>query len=258
MLQVETTNICNAHCLFCPHDRLPIYGTMSDALYEKILKDASQYNVKIFIPMMTGEPFCDKGIIDRIRLARELLPRAEIKLYTNGSLITYDDIDALKEIPYLELSISINGGNTNTRQKLMDLGDYEVIKAKMHYMVDVGIDVSTTIVSFPTVTPDEIGELARMPNPTSIRFQSFAGHMYRYQRKQPTSCRRVYNNIAIQYDGNVCLCCFDLFGEVTFGNMQEMTLQEVWDNPLHQEYMKAHSEGRGQEMALCESCTEGA
>ena len=58
-LQVETTSVCNAHCVFCPHERLVHVGHMEQGLYEKIVRDAGQYDLKTFTPMLTGEPFCD-------------------------------------------------------------------------------------------------------------------------------------------------------------------------------------------------------
>ena|GEM_PF-606081 len=36
VLQIETTSVCNAHCILCPHDRIESIGTMSDELYLKI------------------------------------------------------------------------------------------------------------------------------------------------------------------------------------------------------------------------------
>ena len=54
--QIETTSVCNAHCIFCPHDRIESIGTMSDELYLKIITEASGLELICFIPMLTGEP----------------------------------------------------------------------------------------------------------------------------------------------------------------------------------------------------------
>ena len=90
-LQVETTSVCNAHCVFCPHERLVHVGHMEQGLYEKIVRDAGQYDLKTFTPMLTGEPFCDSQIVPRLKLAREVLkPTTTIRLFTNGSLMSYN------------------------------------------------------------------------------------------------------------------------------------------------------------------------
>jgi len=257
-LQIETTNICNAHCVFCPHDRFEKFGTMPDALYEKIIKDASRYDLKSFSPMLTGEPFCDPRIMYLIKLAREKMPKTQIRLFTNGSLIKRGDIDALAKMGNVEIWVSLNGACRDTRQKLMGLHDFDAVKAKIDYMVQVGLDPRVSIVCFPIVTWDELGAFGKFHNPRAIRFQSFAGENYRFQRKEPTSCNRVTEYITVMQNGNVNLCCFDPFGKVIFGNLGEQTIAEVWNSPLHEKYMRAHQEGRGQEMELCRSCTEAA
>jgi len=55
VLQVETTNYCNARCIFCVYDQIKKHGTMSNKLYTKILRDATKLDPppKTFIPMLT-------------------------------------------------------------------------------------------------------------------------------------------------------------------------------------------------------------
>ena len=38
VLQVESTNFCNAHCVFCPHSKFTEFGTMTDNLYVKVAR----------------------------------------------------------------------------------------------------------------------------------------------------------------------------------------------------------------------------
>ena len=45
VLQIETTNICNAKCVFCPHDKITKHGTMSNDLFNKIVYEASKYPI---------------------------------------------------------------------------------------------------------------------------------------------------------------------------------------------------------------------
>jgi len=257
-LQVETTNICNAHCVFCPHDRFEKFGTMSDGLYEKIVRDASQYNLDSFTPMLTGEPFCDPQIIERIRLARELMPRTQIVLFTNGSRLARNDINALADAGNVKVFVSLNGASEETRHKLMGLDDWNEVKAKIDYMHEMGLHPITTMVWFPTLTLREISAFGELDTSLAIQFQSFAGEIYRYKRRSATSCNRVTKYMTVLWDGWVNLCCFDPFGKVIFGNLNRQTIEEVWNSPLHLGYLEAHSENRGQEMELCQSCTEGA
>ena len=231
---------------------------MTDTLYETIVRDASRYNLDMFLPMLTGEPFCDRKIIERIRLARELMPQTQIMLYSNGSLITDDDIANLVHLGNVKFNISLNGASPQTRQKLMGLDDWESVKKKIDCMSQLGLIDNISMVWHPTLTIEELTTFSVLSKSIGIRFQSFAGENYRYKRIVPTSCRRVTESLTVMWHGQVSLCCFDPFGRVNFGNLRYQTIDEVWSSPLHLDYLAAHRENKGQEMRLCESCTEGA
>lgn len=259
-LQVETTNICNAHCVFCPHDRFEKsqLGIMSDELYRKIVEDAAQYNLISFIPMLTGEPFCDPDIIERIRLARELMPSTFIRLFTNGSLMKREHINELSRIKGFQVNISINGHNQERRLELMGLNDFDHVKNIISRMIELNMDFNLTSVWHPVYSVEQINEFIKLPRSNMMRFQSFAGKIYPYRRLSPTRCSRITEYMTVLWTGQVNLCCFDPFGEVNFGDLNHQTIEEVWNSREHIEYLEAHEQYKGQEMPLCRNCTEGA
>lgn len=256
-LQVETTNHCNGKCLFCPQHEFTEKGFMTDELYAKILDEASQLpNLKMFHPMLTGEPFLDKKFMSRLLMARDKLSNVEIELYTNGSLLTEEIVSQLSTISNLHLSVSLNGLNPETRKKLMGLDDYWHVIQMFKLMETVGVKYRATLVAYPEVSLEEVRGFIESGG-TAICYQSWAGTQYPYQRKRWTSCPRAINQITVLYTGEVCLCCFDPFGEINFGNLNKQTIEEVWNNDYHKEYQSMHKQGRGHELPKCKACTEG-
>ncbi len=256
-LQIETTNICQAKCVFCQHDKFKEFGTMTDELYQKIIIEASQLsNLQLFIPMLTGEPFCDKQIIERIKYARERMPWVAIQLYTNGSLLTFDIIQKLKDIQGFSLSISLNGLNPETREKVMGLKDWTHVIRMAHYAEQIGLPYRVTLVAYPEITPEEVSSFIKAGG-MAIQYQSWAGQQFPYTRNRWTSCIRALNHMTIRYNGDANLCCFDPFSKVSFGNLNNQTIEEIWTSAGRQEYIKNHKAGSGNKMPLCESCTEG-
>jgi MoaA/NifB/PqqE/SkfB family radical SAM enzyme len=253
-LQVETTNICNSHCIFCPHDEIKEQGTITDTLWEKIIRDAAKYNPLSLAPVGTGEPFCDPDLIERLKFARSLMPDTKLIIFSNGSLITESDIDDLEKLGKVNMSISLNGGNKETRYKLMGLDDYKEVRAKIDVMRAKGIDTHITVVWFPTLTLGEIDACAKIEGFTAIQFQSYAGQMYHFKRHKPTRCERVTDYLTVWHTGQAVLCCFDHLGKVNFGDLNYQTIGEIWENKAH--YLKAHELYAGQTMNLCQSCTE--
>lgn len=258
MLQVETTNICNAHCLFCPHHKFEEFGTISDELYEKIVTEASQLpKLDLFIPMLTGEPLCDKKFIERLKFARAKLPPwVTLQFYTNGSLLTNEIIDELKPITNLHISFSLNGMIPETRKLVMGIDDFWDVVKSMKYMESVGLPYRTTMVAYPEIKTKELQTFIEAGG-MAIQYQSWCGEQYPYDRRRWTSCARALNAITVNYKGEVVLCCFDPFAKVVFGDLNNQTIEEIWKSEKHQELQSLHKQGRGNECPLCQSCTEG-
>jgi hypothetical protein len=257
-VQVETTTCCNSRCFFCPHERFKKFTHMDEGLYRKIVDDASQYPLKCFIPMLTGEPFCDPGIMGRVNYARwKLRPETVIRIFTNGSLLTEGIIDELAGLGGIEISISVNGPTREIRRELMELDDFDEVVEMAEYADRRGILANTTTVWAPTMNIDDLNKLVRLPKPSALMMHNWTGRLYPYRRTKPTNCGRIPQVLSIRVDGSVNLCCFDAFGDVNFGNMKEMTLREAWESPGHLKYLEMHGQSRGQELPLCEHCTQG-
>ncbi len=256
ILQIESTNLCQAKCVFCQHDKFAEFGTMTDDLYKKIIDEASGLKLHTFIPMLTGEPFCDKQIIERIKYASKKMPWVTILLFTNGSLLTLDIIQQLKEIKNFQLSISLNGLNPDTRTKLMGLDDWGYVTQMAHYAEQIKLPYRVTMVCCPEVPPDEVDKFIKAGG-MALQYQSWAGQQYPYRRNRWTSCIRALSHMTIRWNGDANLCCFDPFGKVSFGNLNEKTIEEIWHSPERQEYILRHKTGEGHKLELCNSCTEG-
>ncbi len=257
VLQIETTNICQAKCKFCPHDKFKEFGTMTDETYKKIVDEASQLpNLQLFIPMLTGEPFCDKEILTRLRYARERMPWVAIQLYTNGGLLTFDILQELKKIPTFALSISLNALNPETRKKVVGLDDWSHVVRMAHYAEQIGLSYRVSLIAYPEISEAEVKGFVQAGG-TVFAYQSWAGQQYPYERKRWTSCVRALGHMTIRYNGDANLCCFDPFGKVSFGNVNTQTIEEIWKSVRRQEYITSHKAGSGNKMPLCENCSEG-
>ncbi|MBA7526491.1 GTP 3',8-cyclase [subsurface metagenome] len=257
-LQVETTNLCNGHCVFCPHSRFTEFGTMVDELYQRIVRQAAELpNLQLFIPMLTGEPFCDKNLMGRLRFAREILsPSVKILIYTNGSLLTEGIIRELGKIPNLQIDVSLNATTPDTRKKVMGLDDFHHVVRAIKYMEEAGVSCQMSMVAYPEISSEEARDFIKAGG-TIIQYQSWCGEQYPYMRQGQTSCIRAKSYMTVRYDGRVNLCCFDPFGKVVFGDLNNNTIEEVWQSDKHREYQALHNEGRGAQLPLCCSCTEG-
>jgi radical SAM protein with 4Fe4S-binding SPASM domain len=139
----------------------------------------------------------------------------------------------------------------------MGLDDFYIVYDKIERIKEAGIDLVLTMVFFPSVSMEEAATFMGYHHPWVLMFQSFAGLTYRYRRTTPTSCCRIRDGFFIRYNGDVPLCCFDPTGRVVFGNLNDQSLEEIWQSEKHQIYLIAHQNKQGQMMKLCDSCSEG-
>jgi len=99
---IETTNICNADCVFCAYQYQSKFrsgkGTMSDDLFDKALDDyvaltAGPEERHVNFTPLVGEPLVDPKIIQRVGKAKAI--GADVTFFTNGILLNRIDIKAL-------------------------------------------------------------------------------------------------------------------------------------------------------------------
>jgi hypothetical protein len=130
-VQIQTVSACNAKCYFCPyvgswHEKNP--GRMSDDLYAKILNDLSKYRISRFSPYLENEPFLDKKLFERVRMAIDVLSPEIVEISTNLSILTDRHVDGIINVLSKvenELRISFHGVNRETYENVMEL-DYNV------------------------------------------------------------------------------------------------------------------------------------
>jgi len=266
ILQVETTSRCNAQCIFCAHDQMEEYGTMPDSLYSRILAGAARLDPHpaTFIPMLTGEPFLDPQMVDRIREARQALPSTEIDLYTNGSCLTEDIIRQLAEIPRFQLNISANGASVETRKRLTGLGDYEMVARMIDYADSVHLPHTVSLVQHPSITAAEEGAFIRRwgsqtsssscRTPFIFQHLNFAGLVAPNEGNNFTRCIHAVSHMTVLRDGRVNLCCMDPLGRKIFGDLNDQSVADVWFSEARQGYVGMHEAGRGVECEVCCDC----
>lgn len=252
VLQIETTNLCNAKCIFCIHSKLKKFGTMSNKLFLKILKDAQEIpSIEMVVPMLLGEPFLDNKIITRLRQINKILPGKAIHIFTNCSLLTPDLVKDLYPIKNLKMHFSLNG-TRQTRKKLMGLDDYEDCVKMINLYKKSGKPYSVQIIAHPSVSSGELEEFKKtFKNPHIVGYKNWSGDKFCALPK--TKCVRAMYEMTVMNDGLVNLCCME-YGKVIFGDLNKNSVKEIWESPSRQRYSKTHSEGKYMK-GVCSNCT---
>lgn len=270
-LQIETTNVCNADCVFCPYSVMHRpKGTMDLDLFKRIIDEAATVPVITGLTLTgLGETLLDRFLVDRIKYARKmLLPGVGIDLYTNGSLLRPKLTDQLIEAGLTVLYVSLNATTAEKRFEIMKLQDFEQVTAYTQYALSRQRDGFKVVVKgIASKDLMEVGEHEQFQQNWGGDWDkggaaylhlegNWAGSVGAPMRTKPrTACNRALGQIMVLWDGRVSLCCFDAEGAVILGDLKTQTLREVFGGDKAVGIRLAHVEGRRQELPLCNTCT---
>lgn len=118
ILQIETTNICNASCIFCAYPKMGRKkGIMSMALFQKVVKDyVAMGGGPVSLTPIMGDALLDPHLIERLQILKAHPEITQISLVTNAiALDSYSDKDVHYLLEALDsIMISIGGLDAET------------------------------------------------------------------------------------------------------------------------------------------------
>ncbi len=268
-LQVETSAHCNKACFWCPYPTMVRpKGFMSWELYTKIVDEAST------IPLITelcitglGETLIDKLIVDRVRYARSRMPNAIIDIYTNGSLLSPERFEALKDAGVSAISISLNAVTAEQHFQVMKgQRDFDLVVKNTEYAIanrdKVTIEVKA-VVNGDSFTDDDTwkfyatwGWIKTGGHGQVVKEGNWAG-LNRTMRETlgNSACHRALGQIYVLWNGKVTACCWDPDGtKATWGDLNTQSLREVYASEGYLGFREAHSENQAGKYDFCMGC----
>lgn len=254
--RVETTNHCNFQCTFCPNPRQKrALGHMDEALFRKIIPEASAAGFRTLDLRNFGEPLLDKRLVERVAFARQS-GFTFILIITNGLGLTAKRLDSLAEAGMAQIVLSLSPKRefaatrpgTNVEKLWRDLAS---LKDSPHKGI-IGVDYIRTGAS----TAEEEAELRaflesigiplRMEVPLHNWAQGTVQSLTRHL------CHRLWTSFTVLWDGRVSLCCLDYEGEVILGDLNHQSVPEVLNGRKYREIRRRHLEG--QFLRKCAGC----
>lgn len=269
-LQIETTNVCNADCVFCPYSSMTrVKGTMPMDLFTRIIDQAAAIPAidKVTLTGL-GEPLLDRFIVERIRTIKARMPKALIDLYTNGSYLRPALVEQLVDAGLGMLYVSLNAVSATARQQVMKVDDYDQVVDYITQAITIAGERCRVIVKgISSKDLMEMGDPSRFiemwkgshddGGHAFLHLEgNWAGSVGAPIRLKPTeSCPRALGQIMVLVDGRVSLCCFDAHGDVILGDLRTQTLRDIYNGEPALGIRIAHQEGRRGELQLCGTCT---
>jgi len=242
-LLLEPSSSCNLKCPFCfqsdPSFTTPSnMGHMSLDLAFSVIDQANDMKIRGLTLASRGEPLLNKNIFEIIKYASSKENIYEIKLNTNGLLLTPSLSERLVLSGVNIVVFSTDHYDPNEYKKLRKGGSLERLVSSLTYFKEArtahhmehsilsrvsGVCVSnldsTKFLSFYSPFVDEVGQVEMLS-----RWNTYDNSP---SLSNPTCCmpsERLY----VWYDGTVNPCDSDYLSKLSTSNVTEYNLAECW------------------------------
>jgi len=261
IVQIESTNLCNAKCVFCPRDEMHRrQGVMDMDLFRKIVDECVTLGITHVRVHNYGEPFLDKQLVEKVRYAKER-GIGEVGMISNGSLISEDIAQGMIDAGLDAINISVDASGKEVFESTRLNLDYDVVIGNIETLVRLRK-------ASGRVRPKLILSFVRQNN--SVDEQQFIEHWRKIADKvhitdlhnwagtlNATSdvnypCYRMWQTFTVLWDGRVSLCCADFDGRHILGDLRTSSIADVWNGPAYLGVRRQHLENGGPE--ICRSC----
>lgn len=274
-VNTEPTNLCNLDCIFCSRQMIgPDLGRMDFSLMKKITDEVASKGGSIRMAGW-GEPLLHPEIIDHVAYIKS--KGVPLKIYTNGLLLTEDQMRAFVAAGLDELQFSMQGLNAEQYHFNRRKGNYDKLREKIALAHEVrggaarpflSILTSALKSEFEAADPQAfIDGWAPLVDKVAVDFTNlnFVAHLGRVQDHLDdhamdlvhVPCVDIFLAIEVAWNGDVSMCGQDAahHPEHVLGNVRDMTLHEAW----HSAKMNQHREDVGRhtrhdQKAICKNC----
>jgi MoaA/NifB/PqqE/SkfB family radical SAM enzyme len=261
IVQIESTNICNAKCVFCPRDEMHrTQGVMSRELFRKIVDECAALGITHVRMHNYGEAFLDRYLTEKVRYAKEKGIK-EVGMISNGSLITEKVARGMVDAGLDAINISIDAGGKEVFDATRIGLNYDKVIANVERLVRVRAELGRR-------RPKLILSFVRQNN--SVDEQAFIEHWRKVADKIHITelhnwagtlnresdvnypCYRPWLTFTVLWDGRVSLCCADFDGKTILGNLKTQSIEQVWNGDAYRAARRQHLESGGPD--ICRAC----
>lgn len=287
IVYIDPSGACNFKCNFCPcymsdYRAEERHKIMSMDLFEKILHDLKEMDEQIKVVYLWGfgEPLMNPNLPRMVKRLREEKICRDIRIYTNGSLLTPEISHALVDNGVDLIRVSLEGINAESYAQLCGCKmDYEKLISNLadlyHYSrgrMQLGIKVVNASlkteedVAYFYDTFGPISDFSYIENienvwpdcPDIVVDKSNGIYSKNWNtvfgRKKNKVCAEPLISMMIHSNGVVSACCADWKFATAYGDVRKKSIGEIWNSKELREFQLIHLEQGRQFLPFCKDC----
>lgn len=250
-IMIEATNHCNNKCFFCasPVSKRP-RGYIAPDLAKRLIQEAYSLGSRKISFHGMGEPFLCKELKDYVATAKEI-GYEYIYLTSNGVLATPEVVEPVLDAGLDSLKFSIHAATSETYKRITmnDSFDkiYENLKHISYYVKSNNLPCKTiAYFALSKINENEAEDFKKMMQPFASEVWIMPIHngsgvrpeneQYAVEGKSVVAinkfpCFELYDRMIINWEGKAIACSTDWTGELVYGDANEASLEDLWNNP---------------------------
>ncbi len=277
-IYIETTNICNLSCNFCPKTSRKL-GFMETEDFKKIINKVKGYTNHIYLHLM-GEPFLNKNLGSFLQIAKEA--NIKVNITTNGTLINnVKDVlinsGAIRQINISLHSFEANENNINFYDYLNNILQFieeankktEIICSLRLWNIDtedlkannnLNLDILKLIEEKLNIN-FSIKDALLDKRGIKLKERVYLNMAEKFSWpdssisliSEEVFCYGLRDQLGILLDGTVVPCCLDSEGKIPLGNIFKEDLGDIINSKRAIDIYDGFSQRRAVE-ELCKRC----
>lgn len=244
-LDIEVVDDCNYRCKFCFRN---IDSAITDDintgvqfdmdLYKRILEEGKENNLRAINFGFSGEPIMNDNLPKMIKMARNY-GVIDIRILTNGSLLTKEKIKNLLKAGVTFFSISMDAATAQTYYKIKGVKLFNRVynNLKLLYTIREKMGLSLPVIRasfYPNpINKKEVSVFMKMVKPYTdfIDIQTFIDINNKGKSASAEyDCDMPFRRLAIFANRKVAPCCAFHSKLLVVGDIKKNTLKEIWNS----------------------------
>ncbi len=253
-IQIQTLTGCNRSCKFCANSQVSSsFGEeMPDHIFDSIVQQLKKLKYAGRIsPYLMNEPLLDKALEYKIQKIKKAIPKAHIRINTNGDLLGTKRFISLFNSGMDGIIIDCYDSTKQFNAML------NLVKSGIKSVPDVILQPKFNIRKTPI--KKRFAQVYDCSNyeKDSPYLTNYAGHVQRdigIKLPLKRSCFTVFEQMFVNHKGDSVLCCQDWAFQVILGNVAKDGLLAIWQGKILEDYRNKLSQADRSQLVLCNNC----
>jgi len=269
-LNFDVCTFCNHKCSFCSNsdERTIKYQTSVDE-FKKVMSNVLQYVECDELGLSAkGEVLVNNDFTKIVRSCKEDFHIPYLYISSNGALLSNKKAIEIIEAGMDSIKFSINAVTRESYKEVHKVDDFEKVIAnyknlirlkceqypKLKIFLSSVIDMSKEELesSFKALLGEE--DYALIDGVSLYALTYTPKFNVASDAKVTKKCSIPFNELYINSDGTLGLCCKDYFDEVNFGSLLEHDFMDVYNSDAFKEVREMHKKSEFPDGHLCKNC----